>query len=104
MEGNFTSITVKKPGGKSFVTITPEGIWVSNAKGLVASSIQLQDGLPVVTVMDHRKSKQHAHQIALSVDEKGEPCVQVSRGEEIINVSGAELIDMLKVIRWLCGE
>ncbi len=93
--GEFTSLTIRKEGCDTSIHMTPEGIWVSKGSS-VASSIQLQDGLPVVTVMDHRKREQGGHQIALSVDKDGAPCLQIVHGKKGVYVSGDELLKLFE--------
>ena len=95
MHGVFESITVSRQDGKSAVSISPEGVWVTGDDSRVSASIQFDNNVPVLAVMDHRKSDQTGHQIALSVDKDGAPVVQISMGDKTVVISGDELFKKL---------
>lgn len=80
--GEFTEIRVKRGGCPSSVVIVPEGIWVTDKTGNVMASVQMQGAQPVLAVGDHRKPVS-GHQVALTVDENGEPYVQIAKGDQV---------------------
>jgi hypothetical protein len=90
------SITVSRPGCKSQVAILPEGVWCSDASGMVGATIQIQGGMPVAAVYDHRGNRQgNGHQLALAVDADGAPFVQVVLPDGTTkHVSGDELLKL----------
>lgn len=84
------SLEIRKPGNPNSVHITPDGVWVSG-KGGVMASIQLQDGMPSMTVADHRKHR-GGHQWAFYCNAEGEPYLQLHRpGKEMITIAGDKL-------------
>lgn len=90
MEATFERLTITKPGCKSSVTITPEGIWAS--QGEVAASVHMQDGRPIVAVMDHRNPGQMGHQLALSVGDDGAPVLQIAQGNDVKTIGYSDLL------------
>lgn len=92
----FESLTIKRAGCPTYITMVPEGIWVCGPHPGLAASLHFQGGVPVVAVMDHRKQSQSGHQLALFTDaETGKPCLQISHGRECRTVSYEELLKAL---------
>jgi hypothetical protein len=90
----FAEIRVASPDHDTHVTITPQGIWLSDKSGKVMATMHFQGKMPVVAVADHRCSKQQGHQLALSVDENGEPALQIAKGDKIVIVGVKKLSEI----------
>lgn len=90
----FESLTIKSPGSPYAVSIIPEGIWLHGEEDMVFASMHMQGKTPVLAVADHRKSGQNGHQLALSVDENGEPCLQIAKGDKIVIVGADKLFEV----------
>lgn len=93
------SIKVTSPESKSEVCIIPEGIWIYNKKSpQVSAAIHMQGETPVLAVMDHRK-EQGGHQLALYVNDKGEPCLQIAFGKDVKTLGYDELIKLYNSVK-----